>query len=426
MIERAKRYFDEVSFDFMGNRRKAMWFSILATIATVVLFVYPGPNYGIDFTGGTQVELEFSDDIQIEEVRASLEAIDIPGDAVQEVGGTDRNVYKIRIQDAGFGVTGLQEQLTSALVAGFGKDWISEMSFSAEVGARFTVKYTGERVTPDTVAKALVDLPGAKVEQGREDDQIVVKLPGLATQIQKEIGKALGTHQFEVLTVESVGPAVGSSLRNAGFMSLALSMLFIAIYTAFRFEAAYAPGAIIALIHDVTLTVGFMVVTGREFNLATIGALLTIIGYSMNDTVVVFDRIRETRPKFRHEDLPLAINKALNDTLSRTIGTAAATLMAITAFLFMGTQVIRDFNAAMFFGIVVGSYSSMFLAAPLLIEFERLMPYLQRLIALTPDGAEATPDNDVSEAFLVESEQRRRERDARSREAQGELPEQEG
>ncbi len=418
MIERAKRFFDEINFDFVGYRKYASAFSIITSILSVILFITPGPNWGIDFTGGTQVELEFADHIEIDEVRKSLESIDIPGDAIQAVGGTDKNVFKIRVQDAEFGVKGLEEQLNKALVASFGDKWIADLKFSAEVGARFTVKYTGDRVSPETVAKALADLPGAKVEQGREDDEVVVKLPGLATQIQKEIGSAMGSHQFEVLTVESVGPAVGSSLRTAGFMSLALSILFIAIYTAFRFEAAYAPGAIIALLHDITLTIGFMVITGREFNLATIGALLTIIGYSMNDTVVVFDRIRETRPKFRHEDLPLAINKALNDTLSRTIGTSVATLMAITVFLFEGTQVIKDFNAAMFFGIIVGTYSSLYVATPLLIEFEKIMPYLQRLIALTPEGSpEATPDNDVSEAFLSESEKRRRERDARAREA---------
>jgi preprotein translocase SecF subunit len=168
--------------------------------------------------------------------------------------------------------------------------------------------------------------------------------------------------------VEFVGPKVSGELIQAGTLAVGLAVVAMLIYIWFRFEWQFSAGAVLALVHDVALTIGLFSLTGLEFNLSIIAAILTIVGYSMNDTVVVYDRVRENLRKFRRMELTELLNLSINDTLSRTTMTSLTTLMALLSLFFFGGEVIRGFTAAMIWGVVVGTYSSIFIAAPLLLK----------------------------------------------------------
>lgn len=414
-----KNWLTEASFDFVGKRRIAAVMSLVLVVLSWLLFLpqVKGPNWGIDFTGGTELHLKFEEEVSIGDLRESLTALKIPSDAVQAVGEPEDNEFKIRIKDPEFGVGEIEKEVKSQLVSAFGEEWFAKpMEFSAEVGARFVVYYNGDRVLPERVAEAMVGMDGIKVEEGRSDNEVIIKLPGLASQISKQIEGAMDGRAFEVLSVDAVGPKVGASLRRQGFLSLAATLGLVLVYVAFRFDLSFAPGAIVALIHDVSLTVGVFVLLGKEFNLPMIGALLTIVGYSLNDTIVIYDRIRENQTRFSRDKLPQLINTSINETLARTVATSFTTFLAISAFLFIGSPVIRDFAFAMFLGIIFGTYSTIFVASPMIIGMQRVVPKLQALIAIETDEEDET--GGIPEQFLSESEKRRRERQRLEKEAE--------
>jgi preprotein translocase SecF subunit len=225
----------------------------------------------------------------------------------------------------------------------------------------------------------------------------------------------LGEHKFLVLSIEAVGPKVGGELRRQGFISIAATLCLVLLYVGFRFDMAFAPGAIIALIHDVSITVGIFTFLQLEFNLPMIGALLTIVGYSLNDTIVIYDRIRENRDRYRRKDTGDLINVSINETLTRTVATSVTAMLALSMFLLLGGDVIRNFALAMFLGIIFGTYSTVFVASPMILLMEDARPWLSRFIALPDIGEDddeaADPEAaEVDESEMTESEKRRRER----------------
>ena len=211
-----------------------------------------------------------------------------------------------------------------------------------------------------------------------------------------------------------MGPKVGDELKRSGFISVAATLALVLLYVAFRFDVGFAPGAVVALFHDVSITIGIFVLSQREFNLPMIGALLTIVGYSLNDTIVIYDRIRENMDRYSRTDLAELINVSINETLARTLATSVTTALAICAFLFLGGPVIQNFAFAMLLGVFFGTYSTIFVASPMILFMEEVKPHLNRLVA----GAvtDESEDDDLSgmtdEAELSESEKRRRARRA--------------
>jgi len=175
---------------------------------------------------------------------------------------------------------------------------------------------------------------------------------------------------YDIRRVEVVGPTVSGELAQAGTIAVIASLLAILVYIWFRFEWQFALGAIIATVHDVVLTIGIFVVSGMEFNLSSIAAVLTIVGYSLNDTVVVYDRVRENLRRYKKMSLTSLLDTSINQMLPRTILTSVTTLLALLALFIFGGEVIRSFTFAMIFGVVVGTYSSIFIAAPVLILFK--------------------------------------------------------
>ena len=267
-------------------------------------------------------------------------------EAVQQIGTDEEGEYAIRIQDPEFGTAETREAVESALKASFGADWISETDFTAEVGARLTVRYVGDAVTIESVQDAVKDIRGARAAPALDDNVVYVNLPGLATQIGRKLKETMKDRKFDVLQVDSVGPKVGGELREQGFISILATLALILVYVGFRFDLAFAPGAVLALFHDVTVVVGIFTITGHEFNLPMIGALLTIIGYSLNDTIVIYDRIRENMGRYRRKDTAALINTSINETLARTLATSLTTAAGMIAFLTLGGPVFETFALA--------------------------------------------------------------------------------
>lgn len=412
MLEFVKRYLDDLEFDFVRWRYVAAGVSGLLMVASWAIFVAIGPNWGIDFTGGTEIHLKFEEPTEISEVRTALRAMDLSDDAVQAVNGADSGEFVIRIQDASFGMEELEGEMKEAVAKLYGPDWVLDMRSSAEVSARFEIDYDeakGGLKTHQEVARDVRPIfPGATVSPGRNDNTIVIQVPGLSERIKDRIASSLGERPFEVLSTDSVGPKVGGELRRQGFISIAATLGLVLIYVAFRFDVGFAPGAVLALAHDVSLTVGVFVLAQIEFNLPMIGALLTIVGYSLNDTIVIYDRIRENRDRYRRNDLPTLLNVSISETLTRTVATSVTTFLAITMFLVLGGPVIQHFALAMVCGIVFGTYSTVFVASPMILVMEDVKPWLQKLVAAPPsndDGSDAVPAGP-----MTATEQRRRER----------------
>jgi len=283
--------------DFIGKRKIFLLLSSsLILLGVVFFFIQGGFNFGIDFAGGTVVELRFEKKTPTKLVREGLKGINL-GDSVIQHFGDDREIL-IRVEK-------------------------SESS-----------------------------------------------LEGLQTQIKRALEQQPGLPKFEVERTEMVGPQVGKDLRKKALLAISYALLGIIIYVAWRFELKYGIAAIIALVHDVLITLTAFLMTNKEINLPIIAALLAIIGYSLNDTIVVFDRIRENMKARRKEAYEVTINKSINETLSRTLLTSLTTMVVVLCLFFLGGEVIHNFAFALMIGIFVGTYSSIFIASPILVMWQ--------------------------------------------------------
>lgn len=208
-----------------------------------------------------------------------------------------------------------------------------------------------------------------------EEVLIKVKSIGDAAEASKQISEALddgfsGNHSIDMRRVESVGPKIGAELKTAAFWAIIYSLAGIVVYISWRFEFRFAIAAIIALIHDVLFTLGFFSVTNKELSIPVMAAILTIVGYSLNDTIVVFDRIRENLRSRKREGYHVVVNASVNETLSRTVITSLTTLVVVVCLATLGGPVIRDFALTLLVGVIIGTYSSIFIASPVLVEWE--------------------------------------------------------
>jgi preprotein translocase subunit SecF len=284
---------DNTFIRFMALSRWCFLFSMIAVVVSIALFAINGLNYGVDFKGGTMVE-----------VRSKTGPADLG---------------ELRGKLGGLGLGDIQIQT-------FGQD--------TDVLIRVVEQQGGERVQQEALNKVL---------------------------------EALGD-QFERRRAEVVGPAVSSELRTTGLIAVLCSIIAIILYVWFRFEWQFAIGAVVALSHDVMITVGAFSLLYLEFDLSTVAALLTILGYSVNDTVVVSDRIRENLRKYKRMPLDELLDKSLNETMARTVMTSVTTLVVLLSLFILGGEVIRNFTFAMMFGVVIGTYSSIFIVAPLILK----------------------------------------------------------
>lgn len=408
--------------DFVAYRKMAAILSVLTVLASLVLFFTVGPTWGIDFTGGTEVQIKFQENVEINDLRDVLQEKGLPSDSVQQVGTLADNEFVIRIQDPEFGTKELKDSVMASLQTKFDPtvegDWIKEANFDAQIGARLVVLYNGDPVQISDVQSALGAIEGAVAKEAQDDNTIYISLPSLSTELIASLkDKYPDKDGKEILSLEgvdSVGPKVGAELREQGFIAIMATLALILVYVAFRFNISFAPGAVLALFHDVTIVVGVFIVLDmlgwkHEFNLPMIGALLTIIGYSLNDTIVIYDRIRENMARYRRQDLENMINGSINETLGRTLATSLTTMMGMTAFLVLGGEVIQTFALAIFLGVIVGTYSTVFVASPTILVMQDIQPFLAKFFSPGAVGEEQE-----EESVLSETEKRRRERQGKT------------
>lgn len=359
---------NKTNIDFIGKRRIAVYISSIVNLAILVGIATVGFNYGVDFAGGTVVELKFNHSISAAEVRKRAEDGGLHDVSVQGIGGAEENTFLLRLG----GVTQLNEEgakKAEAAIQGLG----SVRNIYPDMPNGIINFRSANPLTADVIKKAVED-SGTGVQEVRTlgeaqgggfDYQVVAS--GMADKVHEALGKGQATPDFEQRRVDYVGPQVGKQLRNKGIAALLYAMVAILIYVAFRFDFKFGPGALLAMLHDVVMVAGFYLVSRREFNLTAIAALLTIIGYSVNDTIVIYDRIREDMGKFKGKPLAEVINIAVNDTLARTLLTSLVTALSLVGLLIFGVGEIWDFAMAMLVGIIVGTYSSVYIASPLTI-----------------------------------------------------------
>ena len=397
------------SIDFVGMRKFAVMMSTILVSVSLGLFFLVGPTWGIDFTGGLEMHLKFKETTSIGDLRGALSEMEISDDSVQQINDPSANEFVIRIQDPEFGTEEVKTNILSALSTEFGPDWIQESEFDAQIGARLILTYGGEPQKLTRIQEALASIEGATAEESSDANKIYVKVPDLSSKLQASLqqkfpGTVEHTNEkgekvpnMSVEQVDSVGPKVGSELRQQGMIAILATLALILVYVALRFNLSFAPGAVLALFHDVSIVVGVFVALDMvgityEFNLPMIGALLTIIGYSLNDTIVIYDRLRENMTRYRRNDLETMINVSINETLGRTLATSVTTLAGMTAFLVLGGAVIQTFALAIFLGVIVGTYSTIFVASPTILLMQDAQPWLSQLFTPSSEAGDTTDD----------------------------------
>jgi preprotein translocase subunit SecF len=286
--------------DFVKYRLIAFVFSWVLILIGFGSILVKGPNYGIDFSGGTLIHLRFTKPMTIGALRASLASVELGESIVQDLGQERAPEFLVRVEKTG------------------------------------------------------------------------TDLSGIAEIVKKELERKLGPKSVEILRSELVGPKVGKELRTRALLAVLFSTIAMGIYIWFRFELRFGLGTVVAMIHDVLITLGAISLAGIEFDLTIVAALLTVVGYSVNDTVVICDRIRENMRKNRRELLSKIINLSLNETLSRTLLTGVTVFLVLLTLFFFGGSVIHGFAFALLVGFLIGTYSSIFVASPIVLYWERL------------------------------------------------------
>lgn len=335
----------DINIDFIGKKHLAIILSSIMILGTFLsLIIHKGPRYGIDFSGGTLVQIKFSSPVNMSDIKSALRSIDLGNSSVQQFGDLAENEYLIRAQGSIHTDKNFSSNLQAALVSSTG----------SEVDIR-RVEMVGPQVGKDLRKKALLAMFFALLF-------ITIYISG----------------RFELKWTLSIVMAASLmiavyllSVFNVSMPYIIAGALLVTIVLFWFLELKYAMGAIVALLHDVIITVGFFSFFDKEFSLPVIAALLTIIGYSLNDTIIVFDRVRENLKKYNKKDLAFIINRSINETLSRTILTSATTLVVVVALFVLGGGIIHDFAFAMLVGIAVGTYSSVYVASPILLAWQK-------------------------------------------------------
>ncbi|MDD5306043.1 MAG: protein translocase subunit SecF [Deltaproteobacteria bacterium] len=393
----------------MGRSRFWLTVSGIAITSSILLTIIVGPKYGIDFAGGTEIQVAFKHTVDTGEVRKTLEEIGLPASEVVTF-GTQEASYLLRLQAISPVTPEKLAKAKAAFVKRLEGNGVSRFDLSPG-GDKLTI-FLAKDVPIAQVEKGIVDsglMLGLRDEReqevkskGEDDEEEAaeaskrcesvscswpqqgiqayeVNLKGVADHVMEGLrAKPFGKDAVK-LTSEWVGPKAGKQLRDAGIASVAYALLFIMIYIAVRFDLRFAPGAVIALFHDVAIVIGVFVIARIEITMEIVAAVLTVVGYSNNDTIVVYDRIRETLGRLKDREIESVVNRAINETLSRTILSSLTTLITALSLLIIGWNTsIRDFAFAVFLGVIVGTYSSIFIAAPVIVFLEKRFSKLSR------------------------------------------------
>ncbi len=366
--------------DFVGKRRLFVTISLIIN-AVVLLWCVPlihGLNFGVDFAGGTEIQVKFAKTPDLGQLDKALQEAGFGAGTAQSFGPPEENSYLIRVGRIALMKPEDAEKAKAAISTAFATQKLLDFHFDPEVGDKIDITL-GQAVPVEQIQKAVADT-GIKVTEvrvltlkdGKNDYTVITQ--GISDKVQKALEAGFGEQGLTVQRVEYVGPQVGKQLQIQGLKALIYAMLMIVMYVGLRFDFAFAPGVVIALVHDAIVTLGYFALLGREFNLTSLAAVLTVIGYSVNDTVVVYDRMRENQHKYKGRDLPSIVNLSINEMLGRTILTSGVTAISLFGLIFYarGTAV-WDFAVAMFVGILSGTYSTWYIASPMTIWLDEIL-----------------------------------------------------
>jgi preprotein translocase subunit SecF len=382
-----------LKIDFMGKRKSFIFVSIALVVLSVIIVIIKQAsgsiNWGIDFAGGTVMDFEFGREVDIGEIRKTVTGLGYKKNVIQRsglVGKEGKPEYIVRVER--IAILGKEEssRLEAGLRERMGEE-LTRFSFDEDSGDQFELRFKSETSESEikAVLKEQADKLGIKElgevalkRQGKEDQhRYLVLMTGVAAQVERAMQDAFPDAEPRLRKVEFVGPQVGEKLRNDGILAMIYAIAGILVYVAFRFNLQFAPGAVLALAHDSIITIGLFALVGLEFNLTFVAAILTVIGYSVNDTIVVYDRIRENMTRFRSKPMEDVVNTSLNEVLNRTVLTSITTIFALMGLLFMGFGEIWEFSIAMTFGVVIGTYSSIYVAGSTTIYLEALTKKLR-------------------------------------------------
>src|SRR6202162_1056316 len=383
-------FFHHVNIDWMGKAKYFVSLSlILLAVGWISILRNGGLRYGIDFRGGTLVYVRFSGPAPVNQIRKGLQDAGLANSSIQTISDNvlnsgSQNDVVIGIEKTGQGDEALdagKQAILDVLHKTFGTaDAAGKQDFNSITASGLAVYLTqkdplnlgtnaGERY--NQLAQRLTDA------RDKEHGGIVTNfdelknVDGLTPGVISSLRNGFALSNFTIRNVEIVGPKVGAQLRRQAILATLYALAGMLLYIAFRFEWVYGAAAVIAVFHDVLITLGFFSLFHYEISLTVIAALLTLVGYSMNDTIVIFDRVREDLRLMRREAFPVVVNKAINQTLSRTILTSGLTFMTVLVLYLLGGEPLRAFAFAMVVGVVVGTYSSFGIAAPIVVVWNK-------------------------------------------------------
>jgi preprotein translocase subunit SecF len=372
--------FKNTNFDFLGKKWIFITLSLVVTAAGVgSLIVKGGPSYGIDFRGGAEVRIRFNQPPPVEKIRSAVSS-KIGGEiSVQQITGAQELMITTEIKD--------EKELNANRQA------IDEilLSMFGDSSGKLDVNNSSVAQLADRLRDPLLQAGAALSEQQLQDVAAAIesyrssnggllhsfdelsKVNGVTPQVIEALKKECILGPFTILSADVVGPKVGAELRTQAILATLYALGGMLVYIAFRFEWIYGAAAVLAVFHDTIITIGLFSLFNKQISLTVVAALLTLVGYSMNDTIVVFDRIRENLKLMRREKLENLINISVNQTLSRTVLTSGLTLLTALSLWLFGGQVLNGFSFALVWGIIFGTYSSVFIASPILIFWQNFL-----------------------------------------------------
>jgi len=377
------QFLTDTKIDFMKYRKFFVGVSLAMLAVAITALLVGGLNLGIDFSGGTQLQLRFRDQPDTEQIARVLEDAGISGAIVQRFGAAEEKEVLVRTPVVANSEEGnsseLIEILNAALNSGEKSKDLNQRGSSSVASLLNQFDPDGRLAVGDddaeqlayysTVAQQVLGV--RKNLKLIEDFAQLEGVDGVSVAVISTLRDNATLGNISVQSIENVGPQIGGELSAKGIQAVVMSLLGMLLYIWYRFELRFGIGALVAVFHDFVIVLGLYAVAGFEFNLPTIAAFLTLVGYSVNDTVVIFDRVRENMRRFRREPLVKIINISLNQTLARTVLTSGTTLLAVGSLFFFGGEALRGFSFVLLIGVFVGTYSSIFVASPFALMWEK-------------------------------------------------------
>jgi preprotein translocase subunit SecF len=385
------------------------------------IFVQKGLKFGIDFSGGTQIAIRFKDRPDIDRLRKVLDGANLGEIGIQRYEEAEKHQVLIRVQ---------QQAKEGRDVVGDVLDALRQGLQSPTDPGKIDINTEGQVTLAARLAAADPDQVAGRSDVNSSDyyaqigERFIARrsqlglfrspedfasVSGVSPAVQAWAKANTVVGPFVLLSAENVGPQVGADLQRQAVLAIAWSTIGMLLYIAFRFRSLpFGVGAIVALVHDTLITVGLLALLGREFNLVVVAALLTLVGYSVNDTVVVYDRVRENLKTPKKEPLAIVINRSINQTLSRTVLTAGATMMVVVALFFLGGEVLNTFALTLMIGIVIGTYSSIYVAAAIVVIWKDFQN--RGKLAAVPSPARPQPSPPATEQPPAPAPKKKRNR----------------